>query len=572
MATIDLKSLVGKLNATSHNALDAAAGLCLARTNYNVELEHLLLKLIEPTGTDVAAILRHFEIDVSQLSRDLTTSMDRFKTGNSRAPALSPQVVALIREAWLMASINYQASQTRSGHLLCALVSDDSLARIAGGASDLLDKISAESLRKNLATIVAESTEQREAEGKPEAGRPQVQRTGKAGALDQFTIDITARARAGGVDPVLCREKEIRQIVDILTRRRQNNPILTGEAGVGKTAVVEGFALRIVAGDVPPALRNVELRSLDLGLLQAGAGIKGEFESRLKSVIEEVKSSPTPIVLFIDEAHTLIGAGGAAGQGDAANLLKPALARGELRTIAATTWAEYKKYFERDAALARRFQVIRVDEPEEAAAIKMIRGLAETLEKHHRVRILDEAIVESVRLSHRYLTGRQLPDKSISLLDTAAARVAISHAATPPAIDDVQRRIQHLEVEINILQRESVTGADHVARLEQLRQEQANAKAKLEELDTRWKQEAELIEKLRTIREQLEADAQRQAADAAGAGSGKEGGQTAEKRPPESADAPPARAPPDGRTTRQAARGVGCARRAAATRSRATNR
>jgi len=527
MATIDLKSLVGKLNPTSHGALDAAAGLCLARTNYNVELEHLLLKLIDPPATDVAAILRHFDIDVSQLARDLTAALDRLKTGNSRAPALSPQVVTLIREAWMLASVNYQSAQVRTGHLLCALVSDDALAAVAAAASPLLDRISAESLRKNLATIVADSTEQREASARLAEAPAAAPRTGKGGALDQFTIDVTARARAGGIDPVLCREHEIRQIIDILTRRRQNNPILTGEAGVGKTAVVEGFALRIVAEDVPPALRNVELRTLDLGLLQAGAGVKGEFENRLKSVIEEVKSSPRPIVLFIDEAHTLIGAGGAAGQGDAANLLKPALARGELRTIAATTWAEYKKYFERDAALARRFQVVRVEEPEEEAATRMMRGITETLEKHHGVRILDEAVVESVRLSHRYLTGRQLPDKSLSLLDTAAARVAISHAATPPAVDDVRRRAQQLQAEISILQRESITGADHTARLLELQQQEADAQATLAQLDARWKREADLIEKLRHIRETLENDARQTAA-----GNGSVKAAPADNRPP----------------------------------------
>ncbi len=326
----------------------------------------------------------------------------------------------LVRGAWLVGSINFDLPKARSGHVLLALLSDDALNRVIRNASPEFDKMSAEELRKNFLSITARSSENEESKSAA-APTDGAKRPEGGGALDKFTIDLTARARRGEIDPVRCREAEIRQIVDILTRRRQNNPILTGEAGVGKTAVVEGFAIRIVENDVPPSLRNVQLRALDLGLLQAGAGIKGEFENRLKSVIEEVKASSRPVILFIDEAHTLIGAGGQAGQGDAANMLKPALARGELRTIAATTWAEYKKYFEKDAALARRFQVVKVEEPDEDSAIKMVRGLCDTLEKHHNVRIVDEAIDQAVRLSHRYLSGRQLPDKAISLIDTASA-------------------------------------------------------------------------------------------------------------------------------------------------------
>src|SRR6202042_379763 len=313
----------------------------------------------------------------------------------------------------------------------------------------------------------------------------------KTPALDQYTINLTERARNGEIDPVIGREAEVRQMIDILIRRRQNNPILTGEAGVGKTAVVEGLGLRIAQGDVPPALRDVPLRTLDLGLLQAGAGVKGEFENRLKSVIEEVKASPTPIILFIDEAHTLIGAGGAAGQSDAANLLKPALARGDLRTIAATTWAEYKKYFERDAALTRRFQMVRVEEPEEKAAIDMLSGLLSTLEAHHKVRILREALVEAVRLSQRYIPARQLPDKAVSLIDTACARVAISRSATPPAVEDLQRRIETVTGDIAVLQREQQTGRDHQADLAALAEEKAAAEARLRELEARWQRERE---------------------------------------------------------------------------------
>ncbi|MFH1268258.1 MAG: AAA family ATPase, partial [Planctomycetota bacterium] len=423
----NLKSLVSKLNATCRNNLESAAGLCLSRTNYNVEIEHWLLKLLEGADTDLAAIFRYYEVDTSRLARQLTAVVDRLKTGNARPPALSPQIVSLMREAWMTCSIEFGAPQVRSGHLLCALLSEESLARVAYDGSRELEKITSESLRKEFRDVVAKTAEATgEWAAEPAAAPGQPRAPGgptKTPALDQFTMDLTLRARKGEIDPVLGRDLEIRQIIDILTRRRQNNPILTGEAGVGKTAVVEGFALRVAAGDVPPALKNVSIRTLDLGLLQAGAGMKGEFESRLKSVIDEVKSSPQPIILFIDEAHTMIGAGGQAGQGDAANLLKPALARGELRTIAATTWAEYKKYFEKDAALARRFQVVKVEEPNEPVGINMMRGLVGTLEKHHKIRILDEAVVDAVRLSHRYISGRQLPDKSVSLLDTACARV-----------------------------------------------------------------------------------------------------------------------------------------------------
>ena len=338
----------------------------------------------------------------------------------------------------------------------------------------------------------------------PTRAAPPRPRGGATPSLDQFTIDLTARARDGKIDPVLGRDSEIRQVIDILTRRRQNNPILTGEAGVGKTAVVEGFAQRIAAGDVPQALRNIALRTLDLGLLQAGAGVKGEFENRLKSVIEEVKASAQPIILFIDEAHTLIGAGGQAGQNDAANLLKPALARGELRTIAATTWAEYKKYFERDAALTRRFQVVKVEEPEEPNAVAMLRGLVETLEKHHKVTILDEALIDAVRLSKRYIPGRQLPDKGVSLLDTACARVAMSQNATPAQIEDTKRSLELLAVEIEILERETATGVEHRKTIAELLERKAGLESTLAALEQRWKEEKALVDRIRQLRKQLE--------------------------------------------------------------------
>jgi type VI secretion system protein VasG len=517
MAQLPLKSLVAKLNDTCRRTLEAAAGLCLSRTNYNVEVEHWLLKVLETPSTDLAALLRYYEIDSSRLSRDLTKGIDRFKTGNSRSPALSPNVVDLAREAWLVASLQFGAGQVRSAHLLCALLTDETLARLAAEISPEFSKVSPESLQKDLPDLIANTAEAvgdvaaAESPGAP--GRPALPGgPTRTPALDQFTIDLTARARKGEIDPVLGRDAEIRQVIDILTRRRQNNPILTGEAGVGKTAVVEGFALRVVAEDVPPALRNILVKTLDLGLLQAGAGVKGEFENRLKSVIEEVKSSPRPIIIFIDEAHTMIGAGGQAGQGDAANLLKPALARGELRTIAATTWAEYKKYFERDAALARRFQVVKVEEPSEQAAVEMMRGLVDTLELHHKVRILDEGLVDAVRLSNRYISGRQLPDKSVSLLDTACARVAISQAATPPAVEDSQRRIDQLALSIDILRRESLAGADHRERIEELEKSKAAAEAAHAELTARWKEEARLVGEIRKVREKLEAGAPRKSA------------------------------------------------------------
>jgi type VI secretion system protein VasG len=401
-------------------------------------------------------------------------------------------------------------------------LADETLARTAHEAAPELQKISADALKKELPSIIAATAEaEGETAAEPSApGRgPAVAPGGpsRTPALDQFTIDLTARAKRGEIDPVLARDSEIRQVIDILMRRRQNNPILTGEAGVGKTAVVEGFALRVSAGDVPPPLQNVAVRTLDLGLLQAGAGIKGEFENRLRSVIDEVKASPKPIILFIDEAHTMIGAGGQAGQNDAANLLKPALARGELRTIAATTWAEYKKYFERDAALARRFQVVKVEEPTEDGCIEMMHGLVDTLEKHHKVRILDAAVIDAVRLSHRYISGRQLPDKAVSLLDTAAARVAIGHSAVPSALEDCRRRIEQLTTNINILAREALSGADNKPQLTELEEQKTAAQAELESLEARWKEESRLVEEIRRIRTQLETGT---AAPAAPSGNG----------------------------------------------------
>lgn len=506
---VNLKSLVGRLNDVSRNSLEGGAGLCLSRTNYDVEIEHMLAKLLEQDDTDLHKICAHFEVNIDRLSKDVSVALDRLKTGNSRTPGLSDRIPRWLQDAWLLASVDFGAARVRSGHMILALLANESYARIAREVSKEFSHISLESLQANLPDITSDSSEARDAvalgetaagEGAPVAsGVP-----GKTKALDQYTEDLTAKAASGKIDPVLGRDFEIRQIVDILTRRRQNNPILTGEAGVGKTAVVEGFALRIAQGDVPDPLKNVSVRSLDLGLLQAGAGIKGEFEQRLKSVIDEVKSSPQPIIMFIDEAHTMIGAGGQAGQNDAANLLKPALARGELRTIAATTWAEYKKYFEKDAALARRFQVVKVEEPDEEKAVAMMRGIADKMEGHHNVRILDEAIVECVKLSNRYITGRQLPDKSVSVLDTACAKVAIGQGATPAAVEDATRRIQNLSSEIDSLERELVTGADHDERIEKLRNQRSETEAELASLTEQWEKEKALIDQIRNVRVKLE--------------------------------------------------------------------
>jgi type VI secretion system protein VasG len=509
---INLKALIGKLNDASRRSLENAAGICQSRSNYNVEIEHWMLKIVEMTNTDVARLLRYYEVDVSRLNRDLMKAIDKLKTGNGGSPSLSLRIIDLIRDAWMVASIDHGERAVRTGHLLYALLASPDLSRQARESMPELKSISPDQMSREMRDIIAGSIEDEPvspdqpsgAQGGGAAG-PTGGPASKTPALDQFTVDLTLKARQGKIDPVLGRDFEIRQVVDILTRRRQNNPILTGEAGVGKTAVVEGFALRIAAGDVPPPLKNVSLRTLDLALLQAGAGVKGEFENRLKSVIEEVKASSQPIILFIDEAHTLIGAGGTAGQGDAANLLKPALARGELRTIAATTWSEYKKYFEKDAALARRFQVVKVEEPSEEQAIIMMRGLVATLEKHHNLRILDEAIEEAVRLSHRYITGRQLPDKAVSLLDTACARVAIGHSSTPGLIEDLQRQVDHLGVQIGILTRESATGDGFAEKIAELTEQKTNAEKKLAESQERWKKESELVLKIRGIREQLES-------------------------------------------------------------------
>jgi type VI secretion system protein VasG len=507
--TVNLKHLIAKLNPVTRNALESAAGLCLSRTHYDVEVEHYLMKLLDVPDSDLTFILKHYGIDRSRLAGELTRSLDRLKSGNARTPALSPKLVEMFTEAWTIGSVDFGAQKVRSGHTILALVSDPELAHMVGDASKEFTKIPSEALKKDLAAIVASSSEETGAAGAASEAGESAPRAGggRAPNLDQYTVDLTQKARDGKIDPVLGRDFEVRQVVDILTRRRQNNPILVGEAGVGKTAVVEGFAGRIAQGDVPPALKNVTLRTLDLALLQAGAGVKGEFENRLKGLIEEVKQSPTPIILFIDEAHTMIGAGGTAGQGDAANLLKPALARGELRTLAATTWSEYKKYFEKDPALARRFQLVKVEEPTEEQCLLMMRGIVPSLEHHHRVRILDDGVDAAVRLSHRFLADRQLPDKAVSVLDTACARLALGQNATPPAIEDAQRRLDDLAVQERVLSREAAVGTDHNERLGKIAAERVEVEANLAALTTRWNEERDLVTKIRELRETLEAGA-----------------------------------------------------------------
>ena len=512
--SVNLRGLIGKLNTATRGMVDGAAGLCLSRTHYDVEIEHFLVKALDASDGDLAQIVKHYGVNRSRLADDLARGLDRLKSGNARTPALSPTLVKMLTEGWTVGSVDYGAPQVRTGHCLIALLTNDELARLARDISREFEKIPAEALRKEFVTITAPSAEAAAESGVFTSGGGTGAAAGPGGsapsggkgtALGQFTVDLTARAREGKIDPVLGRDFEVRQLIDILTRRRQNNPILVGEAGVGKSAVVEGFARRIVEGDVPEPLKNVTIRTLDLALLQAGAGVKGEFENRLKSLIEEVKNSPSPIVLFIDEAHTMIGAGGAAGQGDAANLLKPALARGELRTIAATTWAEYKKFFEKDPALSRRFQLVKVEEPTEDQCLLMLRGVVPALEAHHNVRITDDGLDAAVRLSHRYLPDRQLPDKAVSVLDTACARLALGQQATPAPVEDLGRRIDDLTVQARVLEREAALGVDHSERLATIAAQRADNEAALALLKTRWAEEKKLVDEIRSSRGRIEA-------------------------------------------------------------------
>ncbi|UVW30335.1 type VI secretion system ATPase TssH [Massilia sp. H6] len=511
---INLKTLIGKLNDTTRAAATRAASICVGLGQYEVEIEHLCLGLIEQPDSDLAIVAQASGISLTGLESDLRNEVARFATGSTRTPVFSRHLPTLFEHAWLIASLtpgaNGQAIQIRSGHLLLALLTEPSLAQLAQRASPLFRAFPIDRLKHDFVKITHGSREAQPVampveESAGDAASEIAASPGRAtAALDRYTTCLTGRARAGQVDPVIGRDPEIRQAIDILMRRRQNNPILTGEAGVGKTAVVEGLALRIALGQVPEVLRGVEIHTLDMGLLQAGASVKGEFENRLKSVIDEVKRSPHAIILFIDEAHTMIGAGGAAGQNDAANLLKPALARGELRTIAATTWSEYKKYFEKDAALARRFQVIKVEEPDEATAGAMLRAMAPLMENHFGVRILDEAVLEAVRLSHRYISGRQLPDKAISVLDTACAKVALGRSSTPAALEDCSGQIERIDAQVSALQREANAGASHEDKLAQLRQQRSALDDERIGLQRRWDEEQRIVAEIGAMRCALE--------------------------------------------------------------------
>ncbi|WP_338497088.1 type VI secretion system ATPase TssH [Pseudomonas sp. WP18] len=512
MGEISRAALFGKLNSVAYKAIEAATVFCKLRGNPYVELAHWFHQLLQLQDSDLHRIIRQFNVEPARLARDLTDALDRLPRGSTSITDLSSHVEEAVERGWVYGSLMFGESQVRTGYLVLGILKTPSLRHALLGLSSEFDKVKAEALSERFDEYVGDSPENAltasdgfNAGSVPgeASGAMAPSAMGKQEALKRFTVDLTEQARSGKLDPIVGRDEEIRQLVDILMRRRQNNPILTGEAGVGKTAVVEGFALRIVAGDVPPSLKDVELRSLDVGLLQAGASMKGEFEQRLRQVIEDVQASPKPIILFIDEAHTLVGAGGAAGTGDAANLLKPALARGTLRTVAATTWAEYKKHIEKDPALTRRFQVVQVAEPSEDKALLMMRGVASTMEQHHQVQILDEALEASVKLSHRYIPARQLPDKSVSLLDTACARVAISLHAVPAEVDDSRRRIEALETELQIIAREHAIGVVIGNRQTHSESLLSAERERLAELDSRWAEEKNLVDELLATRATL---------------------------------------------------------------------
>ena len=514
MSEISRVKLFGKLNEVGYKAIEGATVFCKLRGNPYVEMVHWLHQILQLQDSDLRRIIKHFGLDPSRVASDFTAALDALPRGSSSISDLSSHIEDSIERGWVYGTLMFGEGVVRTGHLMVGMLKTNSLRNVLFGISREFQKIKTDTLTEEFTAILADSPEGTlsakdgsstggGAEPGEASGAMAPAQMGKQEALKKFAVDLTAKARAGEIDPVLGRDEEIRQIIDVLMRRRQNNPILTGEAGVGKTAVVEGFALRVARGDIPPQLKDVSLYSLDIGLLQAGASMKGEFENRLRQVIDEVQSSVKPISLFIDEAHTLIGAGGAAGTGDAANLLKPALARGKLRTVAATTWAEYKKYFEKDPALTRRFQVIQVLEPSEEKAILMMRGVASTLEKHHRVQLLDEALEAAVRLSHRYIPARQLPDKSVSLIDTACARVAISQHATPPEVEDTQRRIEALQTEMSIIDREESIGIKIGSRRSDAQTRMAVDQARLTELEARWKSELGVVNKILEIRARL---------------------------------------------------------------------
>ncbi len=511
MSEISRSSLFGKLNSFAYKAIEGATVFCKLRGNPYVELVHWLQQIVQSPDSDVHRIIRHFEIDSSRLAKDMTDALDRLPRGATSISDFSPHVESAVERGWLYATLMFGESRVRSGHLMIGILKTSSLRNAAIAISRQFEHIKADTLTDEFSKIVSGSPEDKlgatdgstlAAPGEASDAMAPAQ-MGKQEALKRYATNLTERAKKGEIDPVTGRDEEIRQIVDILMRRRQNNPILTGEAGVGKTAVVEGFAIRLAKGDVPPALKDVSLYTLDIGLLQAGASMKGEFENRLRQVIDEVQASPKPIILFVDEAHTLIGAGGAAGTGDAANLLKPALARGTLRTVAATTWAEYKKHIEKDPALTRRFQVVQVPEPTEDKAILMVRGVASVLEKHHRVQVLDEALEAAVRLSHRYIPARQLPDKAVSLLDTSCARVAISQHGVPADLEDCRRTIEALQIELEIIGREEAVGINAAERRKSAEEKLAVNEQRRAGLEERWKTEKELVDNILSIRAKL---------------------------------------------------------------------
>ena len=509
MTDISRATLFGKLNKVGYQSIEAATVFCKMRGNPYVELVHWLHQILQLQDSDLHKLLDHFGVEFGRLAADVTQSLDSLPRGASSVSDLSSHLEEVMQHAWLYASLMFGAGEVRSGHLVLALLKTPELRNQFTSISREFGKIQGDKLAADFAKIVEGSPEEglapQVAQDGPD-GEPAPAAMGKEEALGQFCTDLTKDAREGKIDPIVGRDQEIRQVVDVLMRRRQNNPILTGEAGVGKTAVVEGFALRIARGDVPPALADARLLALDVGLLQAGASMKGEFENRLRAVIDEVQASPTPVILFVDETHTLVGAGGAAGTGDAANLLKPALARGTLRTIGATTWAEYKKHIEKDPALTRRFQVVQVDEPDVAKGIEMMRGIAGSLEKHHEVQILDEALDTAVRLSARYIHGRQLPDKSVSVLDTASARVAISQHAVPAEVDDARKRISALDTELGIIDRDEAAGYDVTERRETITALKAEEEERLEGLNARWEQERKTVESILDIRAKLRGE------------------------------------------------------------------
>jgi type VI secretion system protein VasG len=513
MMLVELKPLFARLNPYCSAALEGAAGLTLARNHYEIGVEHLLRRLLDDQDSDAVRILAHFDIDPLRVAAQLDDSLAQLKNGNPGRPVFAGVLTEWVQESWLTASITLGERRIRSGALLLAMAARLSYYGAGTQWVDTLRGVSQETLAKHFQEITAGSSE---TDLHSDAGAPAGNAAGPAPrgeeAIGQFCEDFTAKAAAGKIDPVFGRDTEIRQMIDILARRRKNNPICVGEPGVGKTAVVEGLALRITRDEVPDFLKGTRLLGLDLGLLEAGASVKGEFEKRLRSVIDEIKASTQPIILFIDEAHMLIGAGGQSGGSDAANLLKPALARGELRTIAATTWSEYKKYFEKDPALARRFQLVKLDEPDAATAVQILRGLKDRYEEAHGVIVRDDAIVAAAELSSRYITGRLLPDKAVDLLDTAAARVRIGMGIKPADLERLEQKLAGLEREKTALQRElAYDPGAHRERLAAIEEEISELQAQRDTLHDRWQEQKEAANEVVSLRQQIDAQPDDQA-------------------------------------------------------------